>query len=185
MRNKYHPLGHFTLQNTVFELLFFTAKQFAERGIAPFSSLSGQIPRLGFSLILPLQLCGEASIAILATFPCFTKYDQYYVAGPRLWAQPINLPFQLFPNDSENDSSKTTYFGQQSEKNQFGAQQNFLQQPSYYPSADQGHFFPQQSFQQKDRSDSQSQKIDDLANMFGRTSLNKWNLRYFTCIWHI
>ena len=173
MRNKNHPLTHFILQNTVFELHFWMAKQFAERGIAPFSSLSGQIPRLGFSLILPLQLCGEASIAILATFPCFTKYDQYYVAGPRLWAQPINLPFQLFPNDSEKDSSKTTYFGQQSQQNQFGAQQNFFQQPSSYTPANQGHFFPQQSFHQRDRGDSQSQKIDDLTNMFGRTSLNK------------
>ena len=127
----------------------------------------------GFSLILPLQLCGEASIAILAKLSCFTKCDQYYVAGPRLWAQPINLPFQLFPNDSEKDPSKTTCFGQQSQQNQFGAQQNFLQQPSSYPPANQGHFFPQQSFHQKDKSDSQSQKIDDLTNMFGRTSLNK------------
>ena len=124
-------------------------------------------------LIRPLQLCGETSIAILATCSCFTKCDHCNVAGPRLWAQPINLPFQLFPNDSEKDTSKTTCFGQQSQQYQFAAQQNFFQEPSSYPPAYQGHFFPQQSFHQKDKSDSQSQKIDDLANMFGRTSLNK------------
>ena len=184
MRNKYHPLAHFILQNTVFELLFFMAKQFAARGIVPFSSLSRRIHWLGF-WIPNLQLCGKASIAILATFSCFTKCDHCNVSGPRLWAQPINLPFQLFPNDSEKDSSQTTCFHQQSQQNQFGAQQNFFQQPSSYPPANQGHFFTQQSFRQKDRSDSQSQKIDDLTNMFGRTSLNKWNLSYFTCIWHI
>ena len=103
----------------------------------------------------------------------FRKSDCYNVSGPRLWAQPINLPFQLFPNDSEKDASKTTCFGQQSQQNQFGAQQNFFQQPSSYPPANQGHFFPQQSFHQRDKSDFQSQKIDDLTNMFGRTSLNK------------
>ena len=59
------------------------------------------------------------------------------------------------------------------QQNQYSAQQNFFQQPSSYPPANQGHFFPQQSFQQKDKSDFQSQKIDDLTNMFGKTSLNK------------
>ena len=59
------------------------------------------------------------------------------------------------------------------QQNQFAAQQNFFQQPSSYPPANQGHFFPQQSFHQKDKSDSQCRKIDDLTNMFGRTSLNK------------
>merc|ERR1711990_1424151 len=57
--------------------------------------------------------------------------------GPRLWDQPINLPFQLFPSDSQQqqqqqDVSKQNIFAQQqhsfSQQQQSCSQENFCSQ---------------------------------------------------------
>merc|ERR1712222_27001 len=87
--------------------------------------------------------------------------------GPRLWDQPINLPFQLFPSDSQQqqqqDVSKQNIFAQQQQSYSQGnfCSQSFSQQQNCY----------QQSFTPQNKCDSQSQKIEELSHMFGRTSL--------------
>ena len=101
----------------------------------------------------------------------FRKSDCYNVSGPRLWAQPINLPFQLFPNDSEKDSSKTTCLGQQSKQ----TTKPVLSPTKLFPTAlllpfcQPGTLFPTETKTKK------TEVILDLSNMFGRTSLeNEW-----------
>ena len=101
----------------------------------------------------------------------FRKSDCYNVSGPRLWAQPINLPFQLFPNDSEKDSSKTTCLGQQSKQ----TTKPVLSLTKLFPTAlllpfcQPGTLFPTETKTKK------TEVILDLSNMFGRTSLeNQW-----------
>ena len=104
-----------------------------------------------------------------------TPLFQYVIAGPRLWDQPINLPFQLFPSDSHHQqqqdvSKQQSIFTQQQQQ-----QPGFNQQQSCF----QGNFCSQQNCNQQmnfppqnnNRGDSQNQKIEELNQMFWRTSL--------------
>ena len=75
-------------------------------------------------------------------------------AGPRLWEQPISLPFQLFPSDSQQE--KQNIFNQQ----QFCSQGNLCSSQGFSPNC------YQQSFSQQNK-----QKVEELSQMFGRTSL--------------
>ena len=97
-------------------------------------------------------------------------------AGPRLWDKPISLPFQLFPSDSQQQQQQQDVSKQQSIFSQQQQQQSgFNQQQSY----SQGNFCSQQNCNQQmsfpaqnnNRGDNQDQKIEELNQMFWRTSL--------------
>ena len=99
----------------------------------------------------------------------FRKSDCYNVSGPRLWAQPINLPFQLFP--TEKDSSKTTCFGQQSQQTTKPvlSPTKLFATALHLPFCQPGTLFPTETKTKK------TEVILDLSSMFGRTSLeNRW-----------
>ena len=103
----------------------------------------------------------------------FRKSDCYNVSGPRLWAQPINLPFQLFPNDSEKDSSKTTCLGQQSKQ----TTKPVLSLTKLFPTALLLPFCQPGTLLPTKTKTKRTEMILDLSNMFGRASLeNKWIL---------
>merc|ERR1712142_1295905 len=71
--------------------------------------------------------------------------------GPRLWDQPISLPFQLFPSDSQQQ------------------QQDFSKQQSIFTQQQHSSFNQQRSsFQNNNRDDSQNQEIEELTQKFWR-----------------